>query len=91
MTILDRITSDQDAPTSAVPLVAKRPPRFAPGAQVVLKGYEDGWRWTVTDAELLRRKDPFWNYHVETIRPYDGKLVWFRWPEWKLRPAPEAE
>lgn len=81
--------------TSAVatvrpPIVAKAPPKFMPGQQVVLRGYEDGWQWAVVDAEVLRRKDPFWSYTVEAIRPYDLKVVRSMWPEWKLRPAPEA-
>lgn len=87
MTVANDSTATLPAATS---LVAKAPPKYALGATVVLKGYEDGWRWTVVDAGLLRRKAPFWSYTVSTFRPYDGKLVYSQWPEWKLRPAPEA-
>lgn len=85
------VTNDSTRAESAVkpPIVPTRPPKFAIGAEVVLKGYEDGWRWVVMDAEVLRRKDPFWSYAVMTFRPYDGKLVKCNWPEWKLRPVPE--
>lgn len=72
------------------PLVAKKPPKFEIGQTVVLRGYEDGWRWTVESADLRGRRNPHWDYWVATFRPYDGKLVRCQWSEWKLRPAPEA-
>jgi hypothetical protein len=68
-------------------VLAAAPRRFSLGDVVVLKGYETGWRWCVADARLSksRRSRAVWVYRLETKRPYDGKAVECRFPEWKLR------
>lgn len=91
MTVVDDISAPMSASNTGVPaIVAKKPPRFAAGQAVVLRGYEDGWQWTVVSAQLLRRRNPFWSYTLMTVRPYDDKVVYSEWPEWKVRPLPGA-
>lgn len=71
-------------------IVAKKPPKYAIGQELVLKGYENGWRWTVTDATLRHSKKcgVYWRYVATAVRDYDAKLVVSGFPEWWLRPVP---
>ena len=80
-------------------LTPQGPPRFAPGQQVVVYNYDDGWRWTIVDAipalppcrDSRRRESlPAWLYTVEAVRPYDAKTVRMRAYEWRFRPLPDA-
>jgi hypothetical protein len=84
--------------TTPEALVAREPPRFMPGEQVVLKGYLDGWRWTVEDAVIGRphvrhgshkRGKPTWFYRLSAVRPHDGKTVGQWLWQFQLRPVPE--
>jgi hypothetical protein len=81
-------------------LLPGKPPKFAVNDIVVIKHFEDGWQWKIVDATLAvpraghtnhRQTKACWFYQLETIRPYDDKLVtWARY-EFSLRHIPAKE